>query len=76
MNEFSKIDRESLAHRKEFAETIGEPELFSVIDQFGLYAGVNIIGTELVVCFLSFVSRNSILAFRMHKTQIGELAYD
>lgn len=49
MDKFAPGDREYLGRRKEFAESIGQPDLFSFVDQFGLYAGVNTIGTKLAV---------------------------
>lgn len=49
MDKFAKGDRDYLTRRKAFAESIGNPDLFSFVDQFGLYCGVNTIGTKLAV---------------------------
>ena len=49
MDKFAPGDKEYLSRRKEFAQSIGQPDLFSLVDQFGLYAGVNTIGTKLAV---------------------------
>lgn len=49
MDKFAKGDREYLSRRKDFAAAIGQPDLFSLVDQFGLYCGINTIGTKLAV---------------------------
>jgi len=49
MDKFAKVDQAYLSRRKKFATSIGQPDLFSLVDQFGLYCGINTIGTKLAV---------------------------
>jgi hypothetical protein len=44
---FEDLDSRFIAQRKEFANNIGEPELYRYIDQFGLYAGSQTLASRL-----------------------------
>ena len=44
---FVEEDKEYLRQRKEFAIEVGFPDLFEYIDQYGLYAGAQTIGSRL-----------------------------
>lgn len=46
---FALEDEKYIRERKKFSEHIGVPDLFSIIDQFGLYAGSQTIANKLTV---------------------------
>jgi hypothetical protein len=46
---FVEEDSQFLEKRDEFAESIGHPDLWSVIDQFGTYVGIQTLATRLAV---------------------------
>jgi hypothetical protein len=46
-NKFENEDQRYLANRAQFAKNLGWPDLFSFIDQFGVYAGGQTLGARL-----------------------------
>lgn len=48
-SKFAATDSVYLERRKAFAEAVGRPDLWSVIDQFGLYVGEQTLATRLAV---------------------------
>lgn len=49
VEKFQRDDRVYLAARQQLAATLGMPDLWSIVDHFALYAGVQTIGTRLAV---------------------------
>jgi hypothetical protein len=49
MSKFDAADKIYLENRKKVADKIGKPDLFEIVDQFGLYSGAHTIGRSLFV---------------------------
>jgi hypothetical protein len=46
---FSRMNKEYLLKRKQLSDKLNRPDLWSIIDQFPLYAGIQTLGTRLAV---------------------------
>jgi hypothetical protein len=49
IEKFQRTDMTYLAKRKELSKKLNLPDLWSIVDQFGLYAGIQTLGTRLAV---------------------------